>query len=248
MIATPIYSDVAKYLISNQMIEAKQKAEFWQTILVERYYLSVQRTSREFDEEHLHLCVKLALELDIAVVATNDVQFLNESDFDAHEARICISQGGLLDDVRREKHFSNQQFLKSSEQMHELFSDLPEILENTLEIAKRCNVHFKLFKKNYLPDFPVPKDLTIERFFCEESEHGLVQRLQNLKVDTLVYYQRLKFELNVIIQMGFPGYFLIVADFIRWSKENDIPVGPGRGSGAGSLVAYVLGITNVDPN
>ncbi|QKQ23641.1 DNA polymerase III subunit alpha [Candidatus Ruthia endofausta] len=247
MIATPIYSDVAKHLISNQMIEAKQKAKFWQTAFVERYYLGVQRTSREFDEKHLHLCVELALEFGIAVVATNDVQFLNESDFDAHEARICISQGSLLDDTRRERHFSNQQFLKSSEQMHELFADLPEILENTLEIAKRCNVHFELFKKNYLPDFPVPEGLTIEQFFCEESERGLIQRLQNLKVDAQVYHQRLKFELDVIIQMGFPGYFLIVADFIRWSKENDIPVGPGRGSGAGSLVAYVLRITNVDP-
>jgi DNA polymerase-3 subunit alpha len=247
MIATPIYSDVAKHLISNQMLEAKQKAEFWQAVFVERYYLGVQRTSREFDEKHLHLCIELALELSIAVVATNDVQFLNESDFDAHEARICISQGGLLDDTRRERHFSNQQFLKSSKQMYELFTDLPEILENTLEIAKRCNVHFELFKKNYLPDFPVPEGLTIEQFFCEESECGLVQRLQNLKVDAQVYHQRLKFELDVIIQMGFPGYFLIVADFIRWSKENDIPVGPGRGSGAGSLVAYVLGITNVDP-
>lgn len=247
MIATPIYSDVAKYLISNKMVEAKQKSEFWQAIFVDRYYLAVQRTSREFDEKHLHLCIKLALELGIAVVATNDVQFLNESDFDAHEARICISQGSLLDDTQRKRHFSNQQFLKSSEQMYKLFSDLPEILENTLELAKRCNVHFELFKKNYLPDFPIPEHLTIEQFFSEESECGLVQRLENLKVDVNIYQQRLKFELDIIIQMGFSGYFLIVADFIRWSKENDIPVGPGRGSGAGSLVAYVLGITNVDP-
>ncbi len=247
MIATPIYSDVAKYLISNKIVEAKYKSKFWQAIFFDRYYLGVQRTSREFDEKHLHLCIKLALELDIAVVATNDVQFLNESDFDAHEARICISQGSLLDDTQRKRHFSNQQFLKSPEQMNKLFSDLPEILENTLELAKRCNVHFELFKKNYLPDFPIPEHLTIEQFFSEESEGGLVQRLKNLKVDVNIYQQRLKFELDIIIQMGFSGYFLIVADFIRWSKENDIPVGPGRGSGAGSLVAYVLGITNVDP-
>ncbi|BAF61840.1 DNA polymerase III subunit alpha [Candidatus Vesicomyidisocius calyptogenae] len=247
MIATPIYSDVAKYLISNKIVKAKQKSEFWQAIFVDRYYLGVQRTSRKFDEKHLHLCIKLALELGIAVVATNDVQFLNESDFDAHEARICISQGSLLDDTQRKRHFSNQQFLKSPKQMYKLFSDLPEILENTLELAKRCNVHFELFKKNYLPDFPIPEHLTIEQFFSEESEGGLVQRLKNLKVDVNIYQQRLKFELDIIIQMGFSGYFLIVADFIKWSKENDIPVGPGRGSGAGSLVAYVLGITNVDP-
>ncbi len=247
MIATPVYSDVAKHLLENQMIEAKEKAQYWRDVFGDRYYLAVQRTSREFDEQHLHLCHALALELDIAMLATNDVQFLSESDFDAHEARICISQGGLLDDSRRIRHFSDQQYLKSDEQMQVLFSDLPEILENTVEVARRCNVHFELHKKNYLPDFPIPEGLSIAQFFTQESERGLDARLESIEVDRTEYDERLKFELDVIIQMDFPGYFLIVADFIQWSKDNDIPVGPGRGSGAGSLVAYVLGITNVDP-
>jgi DNA polymerase-3 subunit alpha len=246
-IATPIHSDVAKHLLANNIIEAQQQARHWQGIFGDRYYLAVQRTSREFDERHLHLCLNLALELDIAVVATNDVQFLFEDDFDAHEARICISQGGLLDDVRRVRHFSNQQYLKSGEQMATLFADLPEVLQNTAIVSQRCNVHFELYKKNYLPDFPVPEGLSIAEFFTLESERGLKSRLKSLDVDGEKYAQRLAFELDVIIQMDFPGYFLIVTDFIQWSKDNDIPVGPGRGSGAGSLVAYVLGITNVDP-
>ena len=247
LISTPIYSDVAKCLLSNQLLDAKQKAQQWQSIFADRYYLAVQRTSREFDERHLHLCINLALELDIAVVATNDVQFLSQEDFDAHEARICISQGGLLDDTRRIRHYSDQQYLKSADQMYELFSDLPEILQNTVAVSQRCNVHFELHKKNYLPDFPIPDDLSIAEFFTLESEQGLESRLKNVEVNRAEYDARLKFELDVIIQMDFPGYFLIVADFIRWSRDNDIPVGPGRGSGAGSLVAYVLGITNVDP-
>ncbi|WP_428086160.1 DNA polymerase III subunit alpha [Candidatus Thioglobus sp.] len=247
LIATPIHSDIAKHLLTNQIIEAKQKANYWKGIFTDRYYLAVQRTHREYDEQHLHLCINLALELDIAVVATNDVQFLSKDDYDAHEARICISQGGLLDDARRTRHFSDQQYLKSIDQMQALFADVPEILQNTAEVAQRCNVHFQLHKKNYLPDFPVPEGLSMAKFFTLESERGLDVRLQNLEVERAEYDARLKFELNVIIQMDFPGYFLIVADFIKWSRANDIPVGPGRGSGAGSLVAYVLGITNVDP-
>jgi len=207
----------------------------------------VQRTSRTHDERHLHLCIELGLTLDIPLVATNDVEFLQKQDFDAHEARICISQGGLLDDARREKHYHAEQYLKSGEEMEALFSDLPELIINSTEIAKRCNVHFELYKKNYLPDFPIPEGLNIAQFLTQESQAGLDSRLQGLEVDRQVYDDRLAFELSVIIQMDFPGYFLIVADFISWSKDNGIPVGPGRGSGAGSLVAYVLGITNVDP-
>jgi DNA polymerase-3 subunit alpha len=247
VIATPVHSDVAKHLLANQIIEAKEKANFWKKVFGDRYYLAVQRTFREFDEQHLHLCINLALELDIAVVATNDVQFLSQDDFDAHEARICISQGGLLDDARRTRHFSNQQYLKSIEQMQDLFADIPEILQNNQAIAQRCNVHFELYKKNYLPDFPIPENLSTAEFFALESERGLDKRLENTGLNRVEYDARLKFELGVIVEMDFPGYFLIVADFIKWSRENDIPVGPGRGSGAGSLVAYALGITNVDP-
>jgi len=247
LIALPVRSDVAQHLINNQITKATQQAQAWQAVFGDRYYLGVQRTSRKHDERHLHLCIELGLTLDIPLVATNDVEFLHKQDFDAHEARICISQGGLLDDARREKHYHAEQYLKSGEEMEVLFSDLPELIINSTEIAKRCNVHFELYKKNYLPDFPIPEGLNIAQFLTQESQAGLDSRLQGLEVDRQVYDDRLAFELSVIIQMDFPGYFLIVADFISWSKDNGIPVGPGRGSGAGSLVAYVLGITNVDP-
>lgn len=247
MISNAVSGDVAKLLVSNQKEDARNEALFWQTVFKDRYYLAVQRTNRKDDELHLHLCVELGIELGIAIVATNDVQFVNQNDFEAHEARICISQGGLLEDSRREKYFSNQQYLKSSEQMSELFSDVPELLSNSVEISKRCNVHFELYKKHYLPDFPIPKGTTINQFFKDQSLAGIDKRLKDKKINKKVYDDRLSFELSVIIQMDFVGYFLIVADFISWAKDNGIPVGPGRGSGAGSLVAYALGITNVDP-
>ena len=247
LIALPVRSDVAQHLINNQITKATQQAQAWQAVFGDRFYLGVQRTSRTHDERHLHLCIELGLTLDIPLVATNDVEFLQKQDFDAHEARICISQGGLLDDARREKRYHAEQYLKSGKEMETLFSDLPELIINSAEIAKRCNVHFELYKKNYLPDFPIPEGLNIAQFLTQESQAGLDSRLQGLEVDRQVYDDRLAFELSVIIQMDFPGYFLIVADFISWSKDNGIPVGPGRGSGAGSLVAYVLGITNVDP-
>ena len=247
MISNAVSGDVAKLLVSNQKEDARNEALFWRTVFKDRYYLAVQRTNRKDDELHLHLCIELGIELGIAIVATNDVQFVNQNDFEAHEARICISQGGLLEDSRREKYFSNQQYLKSSEQMSELFSDVPELLSNSVEISKRCNVHFELYKKHYLPDFPIPKGTTINQFFKDQSLAGIDKRLKDKKINRKVYDDRLSFELSVIIQMDFVGYFLIVADFISWAKDNGIPVGPGRGSGAGSLVAYALGITNVDP-
>ena len=247
VISNAISGDIAQLLLKNNDEAAKNKALYWKSVFGDRFYLAVQRTERKDDEEHLHKCVELGLQSDIALVATNDVQFIQSQDFEAHEARICISQGGLLDDARRETYYSKQQYLKSAEQMSELFSDIPELLINSSEIAKRCNVHFELYKKNYLPDFPIPEGQTTSQFFKEQSQKGLRMRLDGLEVDMGLYNERLNFELSVIIQMDFAGYFLIVADFIGWSKDNDIPVGPGRGSGAGSLVAYALGITNVDP-
>ncbi|RUA03986.1 MAG: DNA polymerase III subunit alpha [Gammaproteobacteria bacterium] len=247
LIAPPVHSNVAQALIENKMPEAYERAKVWQQMFGNRFYLGLQRTNRIYDEQYLHLCIELGLSLDIPLVATNDVEFLKKDEFEAHEARICITQGGLLDDARREKLYCADQYLKSSEEMQALFSDLPEALANSVEIAKRCNVHFELNKKNYLPDFPVPEGMTMAAFFSQESKKGLEGRLEGLEVDRQVYHERLDFELSVINEMDFPGYFLIVADFIRWSKDNDIPVGPGRGSGAGSLVAYSLGITNVDP-
>jgi len=247
MVATSVNSDIAQLFLANESNLAEEKALNWKSIFSDRYYMSVQRTDRPSDEQLLHLTIELGLRLDIPIVATNDVQFIDKKEYEAHEARICIAQGGLLDDARRLKNFSESQYLKTADEMSELFADFPQLINNTVEISKRCNLHFELFKKNFLPIFPTPKDKSISEFFKEESIRGLNERLKSRSVDDDVYIERLNFELSVILEMDFPGYFLIVSDFIRWAKEKGIPVGPGRGSGAGSLVAWALSITNVDP-
>jgi len=247
MVATSVRSDIAQLLLANESKLAEKKVLSWKSIFSDRYYMSVQRTDRLSDEQLLHLTIELGLRLDIPIVATNDVQFLDKNEFEAHEARICIAEGGLLDDARRLKNFSESQYLKTADEMSELFADFPQLLDNTVEISKRCNLHFELFKKNYLPIFPTPKGQSISEFFKEESKKGLNERLKSRSVDEDIYIERLNFELSVILEMDYSGYFLIVSDFIRWAKEKGIPVGPGRGSGAGSLVAWALSITNVDP-
>ncbi len=246
--------DVGRLLIGGNTEQARELLEQWRGLFGDRYYLEVNRTGRPQDEECLHASVELSIASGVPLVATNDVRFLQQEDFDAHEVRVCIHDGRTLDDPRRPKNYSPQQYLRSPEEMAELFSDLPEALANSVEIAKRCNLELTL-GQNYLPDFPVPDGMSVEQFTVQEAEHGLELRLQEI-IDRSSpdyaekrkeYDERLKLELDVIIQMGFPGYFLIVADFIRWAKQNGVPVGPGRGSGAGSLVAYALGITDLDP-
>ncbi len=246
--------DVGYSLLAGNEDEAKIRLEEWQKVFPNRYYLELQRTGRENEDEYLHAAVKLAGEANIPVVATNDPRFLKTEDFEAHEARVAIHDGFTLDDARRPKNYSEQQYLRSADEMIELFSDIPEAIENTLEIAKRCTVELTL-GKNYLPEFPIPEGMTEAEFFSEESRKGMELRYKEL-FDTSAddfaeirkpYDERLQVELDVINGMGFPGYFLIVADFIQWSKDNDIPVGPGRGSGAGSVVAYALRITDIDP-
>ncbi len=244
--------DIGQAILANRMDLAEQCIRNYQTLFPDNFYLELQRTGRAGEEEYLHAAVKLAIEFDLPVVATNSVHFLKREDFEPHEARVCISDGRVLDDPRRPKIYSEQQYFRSADEMIELFSDLPEAIENTVEIAKRCNVEF-IFGKNYLPDYPVPEGMTIDEFLIEESRKGLAKRLEKILPaggDAAMeqeYNKRLQIELDVIINMGFPGYFLIVADFIRWSKKEGIPVGPGRGSGAGSIVAYALTITDLDP-
>lgn len=239
-------------LISANQPLAEQQLEFWQNYFPDRFYLELQRTGRENENSHIEQAVELAVKHQIPVVATNDVRFIRSEDFEAHEARVCIHDGRTLNDPRRPRHYSTAQYLKSSEEMIELFSDIPEAIENTVEIAKRCNLTLEL-GKSVLPEFPIPEGMTEGSYFSAQAEEGLEKRLAVILTDEereekrKPYDERLKTELGVIIQMGFPGYFLIVADFIRWARENDIPVGPGRGSGAGSLVAYSLGITDLDP-
>src|SRR5690606_24311951 len=203
---------------------------------------------------YLHAAVALATRRDCPVVATNEVCFLTEEQFDAHEARVCIFEGRTLDDPRRERRYSREQYLRSPAEMAELFADIPEALANSVEIARRCSLDLRL-GEYFLPEYPVPAGKTLEEYFREVSFEGLYERfrvilpegVENRAEKVTIYEDRLRFELDIIIQMGFPGYFLIVMDFIRWAKQNQIPVGPGRGSGAGSLVAYALQITDLDP-
>ena len=227
----------------------------WLALFPGRFYLELQRTGRPQEEEYIHAAVELAASRDLPVVATNDVHFLKQDDFEAHEARVCIHEGRTLDDPRRPHDYTDQQYLRTPAEMVELFADIPEALENSVEIAKRCNVELTLGKA-FLPAFPLPENETTESYFSSRAQVGLEQRLQFLYADLApdafaqtrkAYDARLAEELNVIINMGFPGYFLIVADFIQWAKDHGIPVGPGRGSGAGSLVAYALQITDLDP-
>ena len=248
------WGDVGRSLLCNNRDESRSLLADWLKIFGDRYYLELQRTGREQEEECLHASVDLAQEFDLPVVATNDVRFLDPEDFEAHEIRVCIHDGRTLEDPRRSRIYSPQQYLRSPEQMAKLFSDIPEALSNSVEIAKRCTLELSL-GENYLPDFALPEKMTVEAYFSQKSYSGLEQRLRKLGEKSGAdnpeisrrYRERLQLELDVINQMGFPGYFLIVADFIQWARENDVPVGPGRGSGAGSLVAYALRITDLDP-
>ena len=245
--------DVGQALVNGNRELAKTLLAEWLELFPDRYYLELQRTGRPHEDRHIDGAVALAGSFNVPVVATNDVRFLRPEDFQAHEARVCIHQGRILGDPRRPRIYSQEQYLKSGAQMRELFSDLLEAVENTLLIAQRCNLELRL-GENFLPDFPVPDGHDQNSWLRHEAEAGL-RRLEGTAVlsggaaarDGESYRGRLERELEVIINMGFAGYFLIVADFIRWAKARGIPVGPGRGSGAGSLVAYALGITELDP-
>lgn len=244
---------LGRSLLNNQQEEVERIVQQWTSLFPERFYLELIRTGREDEERYIQAALDLAVSHNLPVVATNDVRFIEASHFEAHEAKVCISDGRLLDDPRRPRNYSEQQYLRTPQEMVALFSDIPEAIENTIEIAKRCNAELTL-GEHYLPDFPVPEGMTIAEFFSQESYEGLEERLPILFPEPEIlaqnrkkYEERLQIELDVINDMGFPGYFLIVADFIKWSKDNKIPVGPGRGSGAGSLVAYSLKITDIDP-
>ncbi len=249
-----VHGSLGQTLVNEQPEKTKNLIEFWKRWFPDRFYLELQRCGRENENLYIEKAVELAQQQGLPVVATNDVHFIKQQDFEVHEARVCIHDGLTLNDTRRPKNYSDSQYLKTAEEMQDLFSDIPEAIQNTVEIAKRCSVELTL-GQSVLPVFPVPEGMTIETFLAAEAKAGLEKRLQQLRPADLSdaagfdhpFYDRLQLELDVINQMGFPGYFLIVADFIRWARENDIPVGPGRGSGAGSLVAYALWITDIEP-
>jgi DNA polymerase-3 subunit alpha len=239
--------DVARAFAVGRTADARAMLDRWLGLFGDRYYLEVQRTGRDGEEQWLAGALEYAVTLGVPIVATNDVRFVRRDDFEAHEARVCIQEGTQLADASRRRRYSDEQYLRSPEEMAGLFADLPEVLDNTIELATRLNLELRLGKSS-LPAYPVPSGSTPEQYLRDESQRGLEVRLAAAPAaDRAPYTSRLDTELGVICQMGFAGYFLIVADFIRWARENGIPVGPGRGSGAGSLVAYALGITDLDP-
>ena len=249
--------DIGLAIAQNNLSLANKLANDWQTLFPERFYLEVQRVAvdrqKTQQEEYIQQVRTIANALNLPVVATHPIQFITPDDFRAHEARTCISEGYVLADMRRPKNFTTEQYFKTQADIATLFADMPEALTNSVEIAKRCNLLLTL-GKNYLPNFPTPNNESLNEYLVSEACAGLVERLEVLYPDAQLreskraeYDARLDFENNVINQMGFAGYFLIVADFINWAKNNGVPVGPGRGSGAGSVVAYSLGITDLDP-
>jgi DNA polymerase-3 subunit alpha len=245
--------EVGVQLANGSPVAARAAASRLARLFPDRFYVEVQRAGRPGDEALVRASARLAIELDLPVVATHPVQFIARSDFRAHEARVCIAEGYTLADPRRPRRFTDQQYFRSSAEMAQAFADMPAALANTVEIARRCNLELTLDQPR-LPDFPTPPGVSLEQHCRDLAQHGLAARLQSLYPDAAArqaqqprYQARLDLELKTIGGMGFTGYFLIVADFINWAKREGIPVGPGRGSGAGSLVAYALGITDLDP-
>src|ERR1700704_964567 len=241
--------DVGQALLGDHAEAAERLARDWARLFPGRYYLELQRAGAPNAEALLSRSVALATRVGLPVVATHPVQFLQPDEFRAHEARVCIAQGYVLGDQRRPKLYTPEQYFKSQEEMAELFAEIPQALENSVEIARRCNLEIEL-GKNRLPAFPTPPGISIDEFLRREAEAGLAGRFEKLSLaekEKPRYRERLAFEIKTIVQMGFAGYFLIVADFISLARTNGGPGGPGRGSGAGSLVAYSLGITDLDP-
>jgi DNA polymerase-3 subunit alpha len=243
-------SEVARIALNQGSDAALAKLRPLARLFPDRLYLELTRCGRDGEETWNNAALALAATLDLPVLASNDVRFLKQADFDAHEARVCINQGRVLADPKRPRDYTDQQYLKTPGEMAALFADLPEALENTVELARRCTLELK-FGTYYLPDFPVPEGHDLDSHIRELSRQGLEKRLALAPLaaghSRADYDARLERELDVIVKMGFPGYFLIVADFINWGKQHGIPVGPGRGSGAGSLVAWALKITDLDP-
>ncbi|HJU70334.1 MAG TPA: DNA polymerase III subunit alpha [Paucimonas sp.] len=245
--------DIGMAIDNGNTALAERHAQRWATLFPNHFYIEVQRAGQPNMEHHVRQAVALAAKLQLPVVATHPIQFLTPEEFVAHEARTCIAEGEILANARRVKRFNPQQCFRTQAEMAALFADLPAALQNAVEIAKRCNLTLELGKPK-LPLFPTPEGMSLDGFLAAQAQQGLEQRLLQLFPDQAEraqqrdrYEARLRFETDTIIKMGFPGYFLIVADFIQWAKNNGVPVGPGRGSGAGSLVAYSLRITDLDP-
>ena len=253
LLSGAMQGDVGAALLQANFGLASELAAEWAALFSGRYYIELQRAGMPQTEAYIQSAVQLASKLGLPAVATHPVQFITAEEFTAHEARACIAEGYVLADQRRPRTFTADCYMKSAAEMAEAFADLPEALANSVEIARRCNLELELGKSR-LPLFPTPDNMSLDDFLVAQARAGLRRRMEALYPDADAraaamprYEQRLEFEAGTIIHMGFPGYFLIVADFINWAKQAGIPVGPGRGSGAGSLIAYSLGITDLDP-
>lgn len=247
-----IFGDIARLIVQKKSKQAVAKAKLWQQSFGDNYYIELHRIVNPETNLIIEESVHIAHALQIPVVATHPIQFATPNDYEAHEVRVCIADGDTLDNEKRERRFSHDQYFLSQEKMIERFGDIPSAISNTIQIAKRCNIEL-VFGKYYLPQFDTSEGMSIDEYLAKLANDGLDGRLQQLfsedhsLKDRNVYFDRLTLEIQTITQMGFAGYFLIVADFINWAKSNNIPVGPGRGSGAGSLVAFALGITDIEP-
>jgi len=242
-----IYGDLANSIKSGKNDLIKSSINYWKKNFPDSFYIEITRTGKDFEDEYISHALEISQKHNVPLVATNDVRFIDKKDYQAHEVRVCINNGTYLKDEKRKSEYNDNQYLKSSQEMENLFSDIPSAIENTLEIAKRCNVQLT-FGDIAMPIFPLDDNQDENVYFRSLVTQSLKKKLSDKNIKNKEpYIKRIKIELDVIVKMGYSGYFLIVSDFVTWAKKNNIPVGPGRGSGAGSLVAYVLNITNVDP-
>ncbi len=242
-----IYGDLANSIKSGKNDLIKSSINYWKKNFPDSFYIEITRTGKDFEDEYISHALEISQKYNVPLVATNDVRFIDKKDYQAHEVRVCINNGTYLKDEKRKSEYNDNQYLKSSQEMENLFSDIPSAIENTLEIAKRCNVQLT-FGDIAMPIFPLDDNQDENVYFRSLVTQSLKKKLSDKNIKNKEpYIKRIKIELDVIVKMGYSGYFLIVSDFVTWAKKNNIPVGPGRGSGAGSLVAYVLNITNVDP-
>jgi len=248
VLSASLEGDIGQALVAGHPETAEKLAQEYAHLFPGRFYIELQRTGHAHQDGYVQDACALAAKLSLPVVATNHVHFISKDDFEAHEVRVCVQEGRVLTDSRRPRPYTPEQYLRTPDEMMALFADIPEAITNTVEIARRCSVSLD-FTRYYLPDYPLAPGKSLETVLRDQAQDGLLRHLARAKLEnhTEEYSKRLDLELGVIIQMGFAGYFLIVADFIQWARNNDVPVGPGRGSGAGSLVAFCLGITALDP-
>lgn len=237
--------EILQLILEDKYDEAKERALWHASVFDDgRYYLEIQNHNLEEQKRTNPILAKLSKETNIPLVCTNDIHYIEDTDWLAHDVLLCIGTGAKLSDERRMRFSGKEFYFKSPDQMAEIFKEYPQAVENTNVIASRCNLEIT-FPGAILPNSTIPEPFNDEsEYLIHLSKEGLKERYNPVPKE---YEERLDFELNTIIEMQFPGYFLIVRDYIYWAKQNNIPVGPGRGSGAGSIVAYSLGITDVDP-